>query len=269
MNHELPDVQAGFRKGRGTRYQIANIRWIIKKAREFQKNIYFSSIDYAKAFDCVDHNQLWKILKEMGIPEHLTCLLRNLYAGQEATVRTGHGTADWFQIGKGVRQGCILPPCLFNFYAEYIMRTPGLEEAQAGTKIARRNINNLRYADDTTLMAESEEELKSLLRKVKVESEKVGLELNIHKTKIMASGPITSWEIDGETVETVSDFIFLGSKITADGDCSHEIKRRSLLGRKVMTNLNSIFKSRDITLPTKVRLVKAMVFPVVMYGCES
>ncbi len=269
VNHELPDVQAGFRKGRGTRNQIANIRWIMEKAREFQKNIYFCFIDYAKAFDCVDHNKLWKILKEMGIPDHLTCLLRNLYAGQEATVRTGHGTTDWFQIGKGVHQGCILSPCLFNFYAEYIMRNAGLEEAQAGIKIAGRNINNLRYADDTTLMAESEEELKSLLMKVKEESEKVGLKLNIQKTKIMASGPITSWQIDGETVETVSDFILGGSKITADGDCSHEIKRRLLLGRKVMTNLDSILKSRDITLPTKVHLVKAMVFPVVMYGCES
>ena len=153
--HELPDVQAGFRKGRGTRDQIANICWIIEKAREFQKNIYFCFIDYAKAFDCMDHNTLWKILKEMGIPDHLICLLRNLYAGQEATVRTGHGTTDWFQIGKGVRQGYIFSPCLFNFYAEYIMRNAGLEEAQGGIKIAGRNINHLRYADDTTLMAES------------------------------------------------------------------------------------------------------------------
>ena len=161
MNCELSDVQAGFRKGRGTRDQIANIRWIMEKAREFQKNIYFCFIDYTKAFDCVDHNKLWKILKEMGIPDHLTCLLRNLYAGQEAIVRTGHGTTDWFQIGKGVRQGCILSPCLFNFYAEYIKWNPGLEEAQAGIKIAGRNINNLRYADDTTLMAESEEEQKA------------------------------------------------------------------------------------------------------------
>ena len=212
---------------------------------------------------------LWKILKEMGIPDCLTCLLRNLYVGQEATVRTGHGTIDWFQIGKGVRQGCLLSPCLFNLHAEYIIRNSGLEEAQAGIKIASRNINNFRYADDTTLMAESEEELKSLVMKVKEESEKVGLKLNIQKTKIMASGPITSWQIDRETVETVADFIFLGSKITADGDCSHEIKRCLLFGRKVMTNLDSILKSRDVTLSTKVHLVKVMVFPVVMYGCES
>ena len=206
------------------------------KKQEFQKNIYFCFTDYAKAFDCVDHNKLWKILKEMRIPDHLTCLLRNLYAGQEATVRTGHGTTDWFQIGKGVSQGCILSLCLLNLYAEYIMRNTGLEEAQAGIKIAGRNINNLRYADDTTLMAESEE-LKSLLMKVKEESKKVGLKLSIQKTKIMASGSITSWQIDGETVEIVADFIFLGSKITADGDCSHEIKRHFLLRRKVMTNL--------------------------------
>src|SRR5574341_1335764 len=156
----------------------------------------------------------WNILNEMRIPDHLTCLLRKLYAGQETIVRIGHGTTDWFQIGKGVCQGCILSSCLFNFYAEYIMRSARLEETQAGIKIAGRNINNVRYADDTALMAESEEELKSLLMKVKEESEKVGLKLNTQKTKIMASGPITSWEIDGETVETVSDFIFLGSKIT-------------------------------------------------------
>ena len=180
------------------------------------------------------------------ITDHPTCLLRNLYEGQEATDRTVHGTTDWFQIGKGVRQGCILSPCLFNLYAEYIMRNVGLDKAQAGIKIARRNINNLRYADDATLMAENEE-LKSLLMKVKEESEKVGLKLKIQKIKIMASGPINSWQIDGETVETVADFTFGGSKITADGDCNHEIKRRLLLGRKVMTNLDSILESRDIT----------------------
>ena len=185
--------------------------WIIEKAREFQKNIYFCFMDHTKVFDCVDHNTLWKILQEMGIPDHLTCLLRNLYAGQEAIVRTGHGTTDWFQIGKRVHQGCILSRCLFNLYAEYILRNFGLDEAQVGIKIARRNINNLRYADDTTLMAESKE-LKNLLMKVKEESEKVGLKLNIQKTKIMASGPITSWQIDGETMETVRDLFSWASK---------------------------------------------------------
>ena len=198
------------------------------KKKEFQKNIYFCFIDYAKAFDCVDHNKLWKVLKEMGIPDHLTCLLRNLYTGQEATVRTGHGTTDWFQIGKGRCQVCILSPCLFNFYAKYIRRNAGLEEAQTGIKIAGRNINNLRYADDSTLMAESEEELKSLLMKLKEESEKVGLKLNIQKTKIMAYSPVTSWQIDGEITETAADFIFEGSKITGDVELSHEIKRRLL-----------------------------------------
>ena len=245
-----------------------NIRWIIEEVREFQKNIYFSFIDMPKPLTVwitINCGKFWK----MGIPDHLTCLLRHLYAGWEATVKTGHGTTDWFQIGKGVRQGFILSPCLFNFYAAYIMWNAGLDEAQAGIKIARRNINNFRYADDTTLMAEGEEELKSLLMKMKEEREKIGLKLNIQKTKIMASSLITSWQIDGERMETVRDFIFLGSKITADGDCSHEIKRCLLLGRKVMVNLDSTLKSRDITLPTKVHLVKAVVFPVVMYGCES
>ena len=197
MNFQV-SVQAGFRKGRGTRDQIANIRWIMEKAREFQKNIYFCFTDYAKKPLTVWITINWKILKEMGIPDPLTCLLKNLYAGQEATVRTGHGTTDWFQIGKGIHQGCILSPCLFNLYAEYIMRNAGLEEAQAGIKIARRNINNLRYADDTILMAESEKKLKGLLM-----SEKVGLKLNMQKTKIMASGPITSWQINGDSGNSV------------------------------------------------------------------
>ena len=191
----------------------------------------------------------------------------NKLPGGEATVRTRYDTTDWFKIEKGVRQGCILLPCLFNLYAGYIMQNVGLDEAQAGITITGRNINNLRYADDTTIMPEGEEELKNLLMKVKEESEKVGLKLNIQKTKITASSPITSWQIDGETMETVSDFIFLGSQITVDGDYSHEIKRRFLLGRRVMTKLDRILKSRDITLPTKVCLVKAMVFPVVVYGC--
>ena len=190
MNGELLDVQAGFRKGRGTRDQIANICWVIKKAREFQKYIYFCFTDYSKAFDCVDHNKLWKTLKEMGVPDHLTWLLRNLYAGQEATVRTGKGITDWLQIGKGVCQGYILSPCLFNLYAEYITQNAGLDEAQAGIKIAGRNINNLRYTDDTTLIEESEEELKTFLMQMKRESEKVDLKLNIQTTKIMASGSI-------------------------------------------------------------------------------
>ncbi|KAF7250926.1 LINE-1 retrotransposable element ORF2 protein [Varanus komodoensis] len=230
VDQELPEVQVGFRRGRGTRDQIANICWIMEKAREFQKNIHFCFIDYAKAFDCVDHNKL------------------NLYAGQEATVRTGHGTTDWFKIEKGVWRGCILSPGLFNLYAEHILRKAGLDESPVGIKIAGRNINNLRYADDTTLMTESE--LKSLLMRVKEERAKVGLKLNIKKTKIMASNPLTSWQINGEEMEVVTDFIFLGSKITTDGDCSHEIKRCLLLGRKVMANLDSILKSRDITLQT-------------------
>ena len=245
MNHELADVQAGYRKGRGIRDQIVNICWIMEKAREFHKYIYFCFIDYAKAFDCVDHSKLWNILKEMGIADHQTWLLRNLYAGQEATFRTGQVTTDCFQVGKRVHQGCILSLCLCNLYAECIKRSTGLEEAQAGIKIAGKNINKLRYADDTTIMTKSEEELKSLLMKVKEESEKVGLNLNIQKAKFMTSGPITSWQVDGETVETVAEFTFLGSKITADGDCSHEIKGSLLLGSRVMTNLDSILKSRD------------------------
>ncbi|KAB0341766.1 hypothetical protein FD754_018692 [Muntiacus muntjak] len=249
--------------------KIKHKEQILKAAREKQQ-ITHKGIPIRNTADLsietLQARREWQDILKMRIPDHLTCLLRNLYAGQEAPVRTGHGTTDWFQIGKGVSQGCIFSPCLFNLYAEYIMRNTGLEEAQTGIKITGRNINNLRYADNTTLMAESEEELKSLLMKVKEESEKVGLKVNIRKAKIMASGPITSWQIDGETV---ADFIFLGSKITANGDCSHEIKICLLLGRKVMTNLDSIFKSRDITLSTKVHIVKTMVFPVFMFGCES
>ena len=210
---------------------------------------------------------VWRILKNMGIPDHLTCFLRNLYAGQVATVRTRHETTDWFKIGKGVCQGCILLPCLFNLHAEFIMQNTKLDEARAGIKIAWRNIM-IRYADDTIGTAESKEELKSLLMIVKKESKKPGLKISIQKTENTASCPITSWQIHGETMKTVTDFIFLGSKITADGACSHEIKRHLLLGRKAMTNLDSILKSRDITLPTKVCLVKALIFPVVIYGCE-
>ena len=205
----------------------------------------------------------------MGIPDHLICLLRNLYVSQDPTVRIGHGTMDWFQIGKEEHQSCILSLCFFNLYAEYIIRNAELYEAQAGSKIQGEISRNLRYVNETTLMAESEKELKSLLMKVKEESEKVGLKLSIQKMKIMASNPITSWQIDGKIMETVTDLIFLDSKITADGDYSHEIKRCLLFGRKIMTNLDSILKSRDITLLTKIHLVTALVFPkpkVVMYG---
>ena len=207
-------------------------------------------------------------MKDMRIPDHLTCLLRKLDAGQEATVRTGHGRTDWFQIGKVVRQGCILSACLFNLDEESSMRNTGLEEAQAGIKTARRKINNLIYADDTTLMVECEEELKSLLMKVQEESEKVCLKLNIQKTMIMASSPITSSQVDGKTMKRVVDS-FLDSKITSDGDYSHEIKRCLLLGRKIRINRDSVLKSREITLSTKVHLVNAIAFPIVMYECES
>ena len=205
----------------------------------------------------------------MEIPDHLTCLLRNLYEGQKATVRTLYGTIDWFSIEKAVQQGCILSPCLFNFYAERIMRNAGLKELQAGNKIVGRNSNNFSYADDTTLMAESKEELKNLLMRVKEESEQARLRINIKKKKqIMASDPITSWQTEGEKVEAITDFL-LGSKITADGDCSPEIRRRLLLGRKAMTNQDSMLKSRDIALLAKVHIIRAMVFPVVMSGCKS
>ena len=269
MERELPDVQARFRRGRGTRDQIANIRCIMEKTREFQKVIYFCFIDCTRAFDCVDHNKLWVSLQNMGVPNHLICLLKNLYADQEATVRTEHGLTEWFKVEKGVRQGCILSPYLFNLHAEHIIRNAGLEETEIGVKIAGGKINNLRYADDTTLMAENEEDLKNLLLKVKKESAKAGLLLNIKKTKIMSTGNVNGTRIDGEEIETVTDFIFLGSKINNDSDCTHEIKRRLLFGIKAMANLDNTLKSRDITLPTKVRIVKAMVYPVVTYGSES
>ena len=230
-----------------------------QKAREFQKNIYFCFIDYTKAFTIwITTN--WKICQEMGTPDHLNCLLRNLYAGQEAKVSTGHRKTHWFQIGKGACQGCVFSSCLFNFYEEYIMQNAWLNETQTGTKIAGRNINNLGYADYTTLMAESKEKLKSLWIKVKQESEKAGLKLNIQKMKSMTSGLITSWQIDRETV---TDIILLDFKIIADGD-----SKCLLLGRKAMTNIDNILKSRDITYLTTDHIIKTMVFPVSMCGHE-
>ena len=204
----------------------------------------------------------------MGIPDHLACLLRNLYVNQEEKVRTLYGTTDWFKTEKRLQQDYMLSPCFFNLYAEHIMKNARLDELQAGIKIGRKNINNLGYMDDSTLMAESEEDLKSLLMRVKEENERASLKLNITKTKIMASGPFTSWQIEGEKVEVGIDFLFSGSKITADGDCSHKI-RCLFLGRKVMTNLDSVLRSRDIPLLTKVHTAKAMVPPVVTYGCEG
>ena len=237
VNRELPVAQARFRKGRGTKDQIANIHWTTKKVREFQKNIYFCFIDYAKAFDCVDHNKLWKILQEMGIPDHLTCLLRNLYAGQEAPVRTGHGTTDWFQIGKGERQGCILSPCLFNLHAECkLCEMPGWMKH----KLESRLVGEISITADMQMTPPlgRKRRTKEPLDESERGEWKVGLKLHIQKTKVMASGPITSWQIDGETMETVTDFIFLGSKITVVGDCSHEIKRHLFLGRKAKTNID-------------------------------
>ena len=226
------------------RGQLANIRWIIKKARVFQEYIYFCFIVDAKALDCMDHSKMWKIMKEMGILDHLTCLLRNLYADQEATVRTGYVMTDWFQNGKGIHQGCIMSPCLFNLYAEYIMWNARLDEVQAGIKITGRNSNNLRYADNANLMAESEEALKSILMKVKEESKNAGLKLNIQKTKIMVSGPNISWQMDEETMG--SSNYFLGFQNHCRWWLQPWIKRRILIGRKAMTNLDSILKSRDL-----------------------
>ena len=249
-------------KGRGTRDQIANIHWIIEKSKRVSgKKIYFCFIDYLKAFYCVDHNKLQNILQETEIPDHLTCFLRNRYAGQEATVRTRNGT-DWFQIETGVHQGCLLSPCLFNFYSAYIMWNARLDEAQAGIKIVERNINNVRYADGTTLMAEIAEELKSLLVKVKEEIENKTLNSVLKKKKQLRLWYPVPWlhanrcgnNGKGERLYP------LDPKSSGDGDCSHEVKKLLLLGRKDMTNLDSILKSRDITLPTKFHLVKAMIF---------
>ena len=265
VNHELPDVQAGFRKGRGTGDQIANIRWIIKKAREFQKNIYFCFIDDAKAFDCVDDNKLWKILKEMGIQDHLTCLLRNLYAGQEAWVRTGHGTTDWFQKGKEYIKAVYCHPAYLTY-----MQSPSWEMlGWMKHKLESRLLGEISITQICRWYhpyGRKQRRTKEPLDESERGEWKSWLKTQHSETKIMASGPITSWQIDGETMK---DFIFGGSKITAHSDCSHEIKRLLLFGRKAMTNLDSILKSRNITLPTNVHLVKAMVFLVVMHGCES
>ncbi|XP_049714338.1 type 2 lactosamine alpha-2,3-sialyltransferase isoform X2 [Elephas maximus indicus] len=268
IDGELPEIQAGFRRGRGTRDIIADVRWILAESREYQKDVYLCFIDYAKAFNCVDHNELWITLRRMGIPEHLIVLMRNLYMDQEAVVGTEQGDTDWFKVRKGVRQGCILSPYLFNLYPEQILREAGLYEEERGIRIGARLINNLCYADDTTLLAESEEDLKHLLMKIKDHSLQYGLHLNIKKTKILTTGPMSNIMINGEKID-VKDFILLGSTINTHGSSSQEIKRRIALGKSAAKDLFKVWKSKDVTLKTKVRLTQAMVFAITPYACES
>ena len=265
---QLAKEQAGFRKGRGTRDQIANLRWLMEEAHDMQQNLYLCFIDYRKAFDCVDHEKLCVTLSEMGTPTHLIVLLKSLYENQEATVRTEFGETENLSIGKGVRQGCILSPLLYNIYAEHIMRE-ALHDWKGGISIGGRKITNLRYADDTTLLAKTKNEIEEFLKKVKVESEKLGLYLNLSKTKVMTTANPENLSIDGETVEAVNNFAFLGVSVASDGLCGKEVKRRIALGRAAIGNLTKIFKDRGVTLRTKVMLVKTLVFPIVLYGAET
>ena len=265
---ELPIEQAGFRRGRGTRDHIANLRWMMEKAREYQRDLYMCFIDYKKAFDCVDHERLWVILRGMGVPVHLIVLLKRLYTNQEATVRTEFGETDNIDIGKGVRQGCILSPLLFNIYAENIMRE-ALEEWENGISIGGSMVTNLRYADDTTLLAGTKEELIELVERVRRASEKAGLYLNVGKTKVMTTGDIGEVTVDGKDIEVVTKFVFLGALITKDGLCEKEVRRRIAMGKATMGGLTSIWKDRGVTMETKVKLVKVLVFPIVLYGAET
>jgi hypothetical protein len=269
LERELAIEQAGFRRNRGTRDHIANLRWIMEVAREYKRDLYLCFIDYSKAFDCVEHSKLWHVLRDMGIPEHITILLRNLYDKQEAVVRTEAGDTEPFGVGKGVRQGCILSPYLFNLYSENIMRGADLEEAEEGIRIGGRKVNNLRYADDTTLMAETEEDLRSIILKIKEKSEQSGLLLNIKKTKIMSTTNLERFTLNDEEIEVVDNFTFLGVMIRKDGECEREIYRRIAMGKAAMSKLLKIMKDRDITRATKIRMVKALVYPVMMYGCET
>ena len=270
MERALPVEQAGFRKARGTRDHISNVRRLMETTREYQRHIYMCFIDYSKAFDCVDHEILWSVLAEMGVPLHLIYLMRGLYTGQEAAVRTEDGDGRWFGVEKGVRQGCILSPYLFNLYAEYIMRKEDLGQCCGRVRIGGKNITNLRYADDTTLLAESEDDLARMVERVKDTSGTMGLYLNTKKTKVMTTSEAPmSICCSGEAVETVTNFVFLGSLITNDSSCVAEVKRRIALGRKAMDGLSPIIKDKLTGVDLKVRLVRAMVFPVVMYGCES
>ena len=269
MESIIPEEQAGFRRARGTRDHISNIRRLMETAREFQQEVYLCFIDYSKAFDCVDHVTLWNVLGEMGVPLHLIDLMRNLYHQQEAAVRTEHGDSEWFGVGKGVRQGCILSPYLFNIYAEHIIRKANLDQCGCGVRVGGRNVDNLRYADDTTLVASSKSGLVEMIERVKAESAKLGLRLNTSKTKIMTTAGETDFKVEGQRLEVVQEFVFLGSLIKDDGSCEREVRRRIALGRKAMTGLRPIMKDRGVPVATKLNLVNAMVFPVVTYGSES
>ena len=266
MKQEMAIEQAGFTKGRGTIDQISNLRWIMERSTEYQRPIYMCFIDYSKAFDCVDHPTLWNMMEEMGVPEHMVQVIRSLYTNQEAKLRTEYGDTESFSIGKGVRQGCVLSPNLFNLYSEYIMRQANLEELDIRVKMGGRKINNLRYA---TLLAESKEELLQLVTSVKEKSAQAGLYLNLKKTKVMSTEEMEEFELDGENVEVVRDFVFLGAKIEDSDSCKGELSRLLALGRAAMTGLNKIWKDKDITITTKCRIVNALVFPVVLCGCES
>ena len=253
LDREIQIEQAGFRKGRGTRDHISNLRWIMEKAREYGNDIYICFIDYSKAFDCVDHTGLWLVMRRMGIPEHIIVLIKNLYSQQEATVRTEFGNAEWFPIGKGVRQGCILSPGLFNIYSENIMRNANLDLCEQGIIIGGRKVNNLRYADDTTLIARSKEDLHQLIKHVKESSAREGLLLNVKKTKIMTTAPgLNEFTLGTEKVEVVDCFAFLGSTIDRKGGCSNDIRKRLALGRAAMTKLTKIMKDRDVKPPRRL-----------------
>ena len=271
IERELPNNQAGFRKSRGTRDHIANMRWIMERQREHGQRVYICFIDYSKAFDCINHDLMWKTLDEMGIPKHLIHLLKGLYEDQIAVIRTEHGDTDRIKIKKGVRQGCILSPVLFNLYAERIMRMAGLVEAEEekGVRIAGRTLNNLRYADDTTLLAGKKNDLVEMIRRLKKESEKAGLYFNMKKTKIMSTGEEDSFEVDGEELETVTTFTFLGSVIEREGKCDMEIKRRVALGKTAMNGMEKIWKDKNVRIDTKKRLVRALIIPIITYGSES
>lgn len=269
IEKELPDEQAGFRKDRGTRDQIANLRWIMEETREFQQKIFIGFLDYSKAFDCVNHELMWKILRRMGVPAHLVELIRALYKNQEARVRTSEGETNWFGINKGVRQGCILSPKIFNMYTEYIMRVAELDTMEVGIRIGGRRINNLRYADDTTIITGSEKEMENIVMKIKEESSNAGLKLNLKKTTFMTTDERDKITIDGEDIKMEDKVNYLGVTITKLGYCTDEIKRRVVLGKIAINKLNSFVKDTGISIKTKIKLIQTMVFPIILYGCES